>query len=205
MTDSVPKRPTAGWSPWLLLALLTLPLAACERRGREAATLESVTEEGGPSSESWNARLLRLDGSRPRVELAAPYVAQYERGDSAFTLLRQDPAGRYASSDARVRIQLFDTTGAPSAVVTADEVRYHEEDGRFEARGGTHVVTEEGKTLRTELLVWHEAQREVRAPGFVEIVTPDETERGTGLVADEDLATYRLSRVSGEVYRDEDE
>ena len=44
----------------------------------------------------------------------------------------------------------------------------------------------------------------VRTPGFVRIRTPKENVQGYNLVADEDLETYTLARVTGQVTYEED-
>lgn len=155
---------------------------------------ELRTEEE-PDQESWDVRLGLSEGGRPRSQILAPYMAKYEREDSSYALLRP-----YADNlEGRVTAYLFDEQGDSSATLDANRMLYFDEDGRFEARGNVVVVTREGKRLESEHLVWHEADREVRTPGFVKITTPTERIQGYGLVSDENLDRYALSRVTGQV------
>jgi hypothetical protein len=66
------------------------------------------------------------------------------------------------------------------------------------------VVTPDEKTLESEHLVWLEDDRKLRTPGFVRITTPNERVQGYNLLADEDLSTYTLARVTGQVTVEDD-
>lgn len=191
------------FSSWLRLPLasavfLLLVAAGCERRASRSASIEAVRAESGPTQESWGTRYDVLEDGAPRVQMEAAYMARYEEGDSTYLVMQ--PAD---SSAERVLIHLYDEAGDSSATVRADRVRYYEEDDRFVARGNVVVLTREGKRLLSEHLSWDEATHEVSTPGFVRIISPDETIQGYGLVADEDLTTYTLSNVTGHVLRDE--
>lgn len=138
--------------------------------------------------------------SRPRFEIRADYRAVYERGDSSYTVLTvdSDTSGRFVTA------YLFDARGDSSATLTAHRVVYYDQQERLEAEGNVVVVTTDGRRLESEHLVWLEAEREVRTPGFVRITMPDEWVQGYGLVADENLETYRLERVTAQRFVEED-
>jgi hypothetical protein len=80
-----------------------------------------------------------------------------------------------------------------------------EDQRRFEATGNVDVVTPEDKRLESEHLVWYEDNRTLRTPGFVRIETPTERVQGYDLTADEDLETYTLNRMTGQVIVEEEE
>lgn len=188
----------------LRLAVILLPvavlllLAGCQRRAGDELSMDTVRAEGAPAHESWGAHFYVSQvpvgdgGSRPRFEIRADYLGEFARGDSTYTLLRSE-------ADVPVRAILYDAAGDSAATLTARRVFYFEDEQRFEARGAVVVVTREGKRLESEHLLWFEEDRRVRTPGFVRIITPSERVQGYGLDADEDLATYRLSRVTAEV------
>ena len=167
--------------------------------------MAAVQAEGQPDQESWDVRLGMSEDGRPRAHVVAPYMAKYEREDSSYALLL--PAADGLASDSlgvdslrvRVTAYLFDEEGDSSATLEADRMVYLDEEGRFEARGDVVVVTREGKRLESEHLLWYEAEREVRTPGFVKITTPTERIQGYELVSDEDLDEYTLARVTGQV------
>lgn len=192
--------------PFLLIGLFLLgasPILGCSE---EAAppSLEDVRSEIEPTQESWDVRYLvseaggNLMGSRPRIEIVAGYMATFETEDSTYTLMRGDSAG------ARVIAIIYGETGDTTATVLSDRLILHEEDRRFEARGGVVVNTPDDKVLESEHLEWLEDDRSIRTPGFVRITTPKEAIQGYDLVADENLETYSLARVTGEVEVEEE-
>ena len=176
----------------VVLAVLTL--AGCSRRGGDAIPSD-VALADLPDQETWDVTLaLSMDGRR-RALVRAPYLARFEREDSTFT--RFGPAA--ATDTARVSVDVFDEQGEPTANVAADRLTYYDEDRRFLAEGRVVVRTETGKTLRSEALTWDEAAARLRTDGFVRITTPDEQLQGYRLDADEDLDTYTLARITGQV------
>lgn len=187
-----------------LIVVVSLAVGACSE---EAAppSLDDVRSEIEPTQQSWDVHYVvseaggRLADSRPRIEIRAHHMATYETEDSTYTVMRSDTTGQ------RVIAFLYDEAGDTSATVHADRLILHEKDRRFEARGEVVVETKEGKTLESEHLVWLEDDRSVRTPGFVRIHTPKERIQGYNLVADEDLETYSLARVTGQVEVEEEE
>lgn len=86
-----------------------------------------------------------------------------------------------------------------SATIRADRIVYRDAAGRFDARGQVVVTTASGKRLEGEHLTWHEEEGRITTPGFVEITTPTDRIQGYGLRADENLDSYQLGRVTGQV------
>lgn len=176
------------------LALIGLVLAGCNRY--EAPPGVADTTATAPTREAWGVHLTVSDADRLRVRLEAPYMATFD-ADTLVHVLSADTSG------GRVRADLYDDAGRPTADLTADSLRYYEQERRFTALGNVLVVTEEGRRLETQRLTWLEAERTVSAPGFVHIVTPDEDVRGYDLTASEDLTTYRIRRVTAQVQVEE--
>jgi LPS export ABC transporter protein LptC len=166
-------------------------LAGCDRQ----APVSAIDEPTGPrpAYESWSVRFDITDAGLPRTRLDAPYLARFETPDSTFTLMRRD------GDEPVVTAELFDEAGKHSATVTAHEIRYYDDLGRFDASGEVVVAARGERTLFTEALQWFESERKLRTPAFVRIVTPDERIQGYHLVADEDLNNYTLARVTGQV------
>ena len=165
-----------------------------------------LLEEDEPDQESWDVRLGTSVAGRPRYQIVAPYMAKYEGEDSVYTLLLPSKESEEMDSlSVRVTAYLFDEEGDSSATIDANRMLYFDEEARFEARGNVVVVTKEKKRLESEHLLWYEAEHEVRTPGFVKITTPTERIQGYGLVSDENLDSYALSRVTGQVTVEEEE
>ena len=182
------------YSAFLLGGLLlgVCLLAGCARQDEPIPP--GVAMEDRPDQETWDVALTLSMEGQPRAFVEAPYLARFERADSTFT--RFGPAA--PDDTTRVEVRVYDA-GRPTATVEADRLLYLDERRRFVAEGRVVVETETGKTLRSEALTWDEADRRLRTDGFVRITTPTERLQGYRLVADEDLETYTLARITGQV------
>ncbi len=177
-------------------ALLTaFILAGCTHRTAPPPTMADLEAEPAPEHEVWDARYYITDAGKPRVEIDAPYLAQFEVPESTFTRMEALPD----SGKKVVTAQIYDEEGNYSATLTARELIYYKADGRYEARGGVVITTPEGRRLEGEHVTWQQRDRKVRTLGFVRITTPRERIQGYNLVADEDLETYTLARITGQV------
>ena len=180
---------------WVPVALLVCgPLGGCGAPADEDVP-PGVELADRPDQETWDVDLALSMEGRPRAQVRAPYLARYDRPDSTYALFQSTPPG----DSARVRVVVYDEAGVRSGTVAADRLYYYEDDRRFEAEGRVVVETVEGKRLESEQLVWDEEARSLHTDGFVRITTPEERLQGYELVADENLDTYRLARITGQV------
>lgn len=187
------------------LFLVSLAASACDRPPAPSTSIDDLRAEIAPKQESWDVRFVVTETgavdepSRPRLEIRSEYMATFESPDSTYTLMRGDARAE------RVAAVFFNEEGGLSATLHADRMILFEKERRFEARGNVVVETPDEKTLESEHLVWYEDTRKVRTPEFVRIVTPRERVQGYNLEADENLETYTLARVTGQVTVEEDE
>lgn len=168
-------------------------------------SMDDVRAGTEPTQEGWDVQFVISEAeaqtaeSRPRVEINAGYMATFETPDSTYTEMQsrsdEDPIVAY----------IYDEAGDTSAVLRSNRLIMHEKERRFEAFGNVVVETGQDKALESEHLVWMEDDRLVRTPGFVAIETPTERIQGYSLVADENLETYTLERVTGQVTVEEDD
>src|SRR5690606_2915730 len=185
-------------SAWIWLAF------GCGRESAPAPSMDDVRSEAAPREESWDVQYIVTetpsDGveSRPRLEIIAQYMATYETEDSTYTIMIGDSLGR-------VTVHLFDEAGDTSATIDADRLLLFDAEDRFEARGNVVARAADDRRLESEHLIWLERERLVRTPGFVRITTPRERVQGYDLVADEDLASYTLRRIKGQVIVEDEE
>ncbi len=175
----------------LLSAVLTVAFG-CRRES--PATVEPTQSdlEERPTHESWGTDSYLSENGIPVIRMRAPYTRRFDHGDSTLAILT-------AMGGERVYATIYDTNGAVSATVEANEIRFVEEQNRFDAFGEVVVKTESEKTLETEHLYWLDDARMVYAPGFAKLRTNDRFVQGYELEATEDLASYSMARVTGEV------
>lgn len=181
----------------LVLAVLSaLALTACQRQPRPPALV--VEAENEPDQETWGVDLIMNEADKPRVRIDAAYMARYETEDSTYARLEGTPG------EAQVVVTIYDADGFENATVTADRVRFLEEDRRFTANGKVVVITTSGNRLETEELRWRAEDQRVHAPGFVRLETPDQVFQGYNLTGDETLDTFQFRRLSGQFAVEED-
>ncbi|MFQ5571905.1 MAG: LPS export ABC transporter periplasmic protein LptC [Rhodothermales bacterium] len=180
---------------WLAVGVL-LTVGGCTRHTNTSTMIENARAEDEPERAGWGVHFVvsevpeQGEESRRRLELMADVMVEYQDEDSTYMLLYSHPD----SLQRRVTAYLYDALGDSSATLTADRVFYYERERRFEARNNVIVLTQDGKRLESEHLIWVEEERQVRTPGFVRVVTPTEQLQGYGLIADENLETYQISR-----------
>lgn len=186
---------------WLVLGLLLVVCwgMGCERRGSGSEDPEAdSTGPDGPNQVTWDAQFTMEEAGRRRAIIAARRMEQYDTEDSTYSVWRalEDPN--------RVQSFVFDAQGDSSATIVADSVVFFNQEGRYEAYGNVVVTTEEGRRLESEYLTWNQRDRTIRTRRFVQITTPNESVQGNGLIADEDLETYRIGRFRAEVEVDDE-
>ncbi len=200
--ETAPPRsviaPFVRLSPFVFLVFLMIP-AGCSPVSRSNGVVEPP-DEHHPTSESWDVRFVisetveEVGESRPRLVMEAGYMATFD-DDSTFTVLRPD----VEEGESDVLAVIFDPSrGDTSAVVRAHEIVYREAEGIFDATGDVRVEARDDRRLWSDRLHWDERERQIRAPGFVRIISPSERIEGYNMVSDEDLDNYRLERVTGE-------
>lgn len=190
----LPTQIISAAQRYMPLLFLLVVAAGCYNPDVVAPSMEELRAERLPDQESWFTRFDVLEGTQPRVQIYADYLAQYENPDSTYMVLTGHPD----SLNGRVTAYLFDAQGDSSATIVSNEIIYYEKDRRFEARGEVVVTTPEQKRLETELLIWLEMERRVYTSGFVRITSPTENIQGYDLNADEDLENYEIARVTGQ-------
>lgn len=189
--------------PAMLSLVVAVLAAGCHHDQATPPSMEDVRSAVSPLQESWDVHYAVTEtdpdavASRPRLDIQAPYMAAYETEDSTYTMMVGDSLNR-------VTVHFYDEEGDTSAVLVANRVILYDEEDRFEARGNVIAETPDDKRLESEHLVWLEKEREVRTPGFVRITTPQERVQGYDLIADENLDSYTLRRVTGQVLVEDD-
>ena len=160
--------------------------ARMERYETEDSTY-TLLRDPGPPPDSSRSDSSRADSSRSDTTAGRVIARIFSRGKEARDDAQPEEGARRRKRD------------SVSATIRANRIVYHDEDRRFDARGRVIVTTPGGKHLESEHLVWLEDERRITAPDFVSITTPTDRIQGYRLRADENLDTYQLGRVTGQV------
>jgi LPS export ABC transporter protein LptC len=170
--------------PISLLFLSLSLLGACGRQGTPPIA-GGADWRGLPDQESWNSKVIFSDSGRTRAILKATHISQYE-------------ARRETLLDSGVTVDFFDGDGAHTAVLTSRRGRVNDETRDLEAFENVVFRSDSGTVVKTEYLLWENAQKKIRGDKFVTIDSPKEHLEGYGFEADQNLKNYVIFRVSGQ-------
>ena len=165
------------------VALLLLVLPGCEEKLRP--TVVPVNARDLPAQESWLSTVTFSDSAKVKAILWAGHIAVYT--DRQFTLM-----------DDSIHVDFFDEEERHSSILTASSGRVNDRTKDFAAYENVVVVSDSGTILNTDSLFWNSATRKIETEAAVEIISPTEHIRGQGLVSDQGLKDYRISKVTGE-------
>ena len=148
-----------------------------------------------------------IGDTEPDQRLVSPRIVITENGQTSGIVTADSLAviekSDYTTLDGHVYMKFFNREGVHTTTLTARHGRLwglYEHVDSLRATGNVIVVSREREErLETEELRWIFQERNVYADGFVKITTKDGFEQGYGLVATEDLSSYSLREVSGEV------
>ncbi len=138
--------------------------------------------------------------------------AEYLFTDSGLVRQRLR-AGRIAewSSEPR-RTEIFDglelvfldSAGGQRSVLTSNKGMILPGEQRMEVNEEVVFINAKGERLETEQLTWHQDSARVRTDKAVRIQRGADVIHGMGLDAAEDMSSYTIRRITGELYLEAD-
>jgi LPS export ABC transporter protein LptC len=87
-------------------------------------------------------------------------------------------------------VTIFDSVGALSATITANQATYNVPMGNVEARGNVVVVTTDGKRLDTPQLFYDQRSNRIRSDSAFVFVEPNQRITGSSFITDPKLAFH---------------
>lgn len=170
----------------LALLLCVLLLAGCNRDDRASDARNATLDSAGPDSEASGVMVHLYDRGQVTAIIKADKFVKYTANDSTMA---------YA-----VNADSYDSVGSVSTHVSGDSAVIRENDGFLTIYGNVVVVSSDGRRLETDYLNWNSKTDRIYTDAFVRITTPEESVRGWGMEADQQIRRYKiLHRVSGEV------
>lgn len=163
--------------------LFILALTGCEEKLKP--TVSHLGQASLPSQESWRSTVVFSDSARVKAILWAGHIAVYT--DKQYTVM-----------DDSIHVDFFNEQEQHVSVLTARRGRVNDRTKDFVAHENVKVVSDSGTTLITDSLFWKNATRTIETEAYVEIISQTEHIRGEGLVSDQALKNYRISKVTGE-------
>ncbi len=168
-----------------VLPLLVIALVSCSPVSDDAP---SPVSDGVPEQVTYNYKMTQTNAGMPEWVLWGA-VAQRNSGETVLHLTE-------------VRMVFYEN-GVQSAELTSQTGEIDEKTRHTVARGDVHVVTEEGKELKSQVLRWDNDRELIHTVEYVHYQDGDWILTGWGLETDPQLSNVVIKeRGSGEIPRD---
>lgn len=168
-------------STMAIFACIVLLFAQCNTQENK-----EPVEYTGPLSEAENVELYMSEKGRVKVKMTADVAYEFQNGDREF------PKG--------VFIEMFDETGKVNSTLRANHAYYFKEEDHWRGRGNVELRNlDKQQQLNTEELFWKPKDKKVHTDKFVTIRQDGDVLYGEGLVANEDLTDYVITKPSGDM------
>lgn len=169
-----------------LLALISLSLFTSSCKEKIKPSIINAKIEGGyPTQESWNARITFTREGALLAILEVKHLLIYE--DRKETYLEDG-----------LKVNFYNEEQKHTTTLTASRGRVNDITKDLSAYGNVIVISEDGTTLKTEKLYWKNETQKIETDAYVEIDSPREKIRGTGLISDQSLKNYKILNVTGQ-------
>ncbi len=151
-------------------------------------------DRSGPERTTFNAEYFFSDSGTIKNRLKATKVEMFQ-GDSNFTRI----------SDG-LELTFYGKTEAENSVLTANNGMVYQQLGIMEVYNNVEFINAKGEMLKTEKLIWDQDSDRVYTDHLVTITRANNTIQGKGLVANQDMSWYKITKVTGNFYiKDEEE
>lgn len=170
--------------PIVLICCACLIFSSCENDLQE---VERVAAQKNviPVDRSTGVELIYSDAAVVKAKLITPELLHFK------TLMP------YYEMKKGLTIIFLDLNRQESSRVVADYAIRREQEKTMELRNNVVVTNREGKTFKSDELIWDENTRRFYSNKTVAIVTPSQTIYGTRFWANEDFSYYEIEQSTG--------
>lgn len=159
-------------------------LASCENNLKDVERV-SAKKLNVPLDTSTGVELTYSDNAVVKAKLITPELLHFKTDKPYYEMKKG------------VTIIFLDALQQESSRVTADYAIRQESQRTMELRKNVVVTTREGKTFKSEELIWDENTRRFYSNKLVAIKTPTQTIYGTRFWANEDFTYYEIEQSTG--------
>ena len=184
------KRYFRGIATFSLVAVLFL---SCQNNNVEK--IRSFSHPPGtPEIESANIEVLYSDSAVVRFKLKAPKLKIFQDEDEPY---KEFPEG--------LQIEKFNENHVITSSIRADYGKNYEKKELWELRQNVVAVTENGDSLKTDVLFWDEKKDAIYSDQFVKFIQKEQIITGIGFESDLQMKKWHIKNVKGTVVVEVDE
>lgn len=169
---------------WTVMFFFFLITSACKN---DMKKLNEMFQERNSAIETGDdVELIYSDSGRVVLKLVADKMVRH-----------LDPTRPRQEFPMGVMADFYDKEGSVTSYLIADYAIRDESNSQVVARENVILYNLTGDTLRTDELIWDQADENIYSDQFVRISTPKEILYGFGFRTDPSFNTFHLSEISG--------
>ena len=149
---------------------------------------------GAPEIKATNIEVLYSDSAVVRFKLNAPKLKIFEDEDEPY---KEFPEG--------LKIEKFNENHVTTSSIRADYGKNFEKKELWELRQNVVAVTENGDSLKTDVLFWDEKKDLIYSDQFVKFIQKEQIITGIGFESDLQMKKWHIENVKGTVVIEVDE
>lgn len=163
-------------------------LLSCENNIKEVEKLTSQSKQPEQSGE--NVEFIHTDSTR----------VTYRAFAIEFIEMNTDE-GKYNEFPKGGKITLYNDDESEAGQIKANYAKNMVSEELWELRNDVEAITDDGKTINTELMYWDQKKKLIYSDQYVRITTTDnQVIEGNSFTSDEKMNKIVLKKVSGEVF-----
>lgn len=170
-----------------ILTFLIL-MTACESIPDESDFIPDSLDR--PNQEGWNSEVIVTRDGVMEMKLKYSHMMRWDNK-------------QLTTFSGGMMIDMFEN-GSHSAILTADSGLMRNASNELSAFGNVVVISDSGVSLRSQILFWDEPAKKIRASGFVQISTDEDTLNGFDFESDRNLNNWKIRRAFGQSAKDVD-
>jgi LPS export ABC transporter protein LptC len=163
-------------------------LLSCENSIKEVQNVTSKNENPELSGE--DIEFIFTDSTRIKYRAYAVEFTQIKTEDAQYDEFQK--GGKVIS---------YEKDGSVAGEIKANYAKHFENDKLWELRNDVVAVSDDGKTINTELMYWDQGKGLIYSDQYVRITTDDgQVLEGNSFSSDDKMNRIVLKKVQGEVY-----
>ena len=170
--------------PFISFFICVFLLAACENDLKDVERISSKNASI-PVDKSYGVEVIYSDSAKVKGKMITPVLFHYNTENPYYEM----PKG--------VTLIVLDENLQEKTRVTADYAISRENDKRVELKRNVVVVNKEGKTFKSEELIWDQNQRKFYSNQLVSIITKTDVINGISFWANESFSYYEFQQSTG--------